>query len=92
MSNPAVGGGFARHNSGLYVPEEHKRAREVWTQADWKMLERAVKFLESRSVTLFLGCPEEGCRSQPMERIRNLDGGLTLRCPHKDRVVVRYPQ
>lgn len=81
--------GFARHGSGLFVPEEHKRAREAWTYEQWRAVDTATKFLESRGVRMYLSCPEPGCEA-PMERIRNLDGGITLRCAHKDRVVVRY--
>ena len=83
--------GFARHDgSGLFVPEELKRAREVWTYDEWRVLERATKLLDSRGMQVYFGCPEPQCRERPMERIRNLDGGITLRCAHKDRVVVRY--
>ena len=83
--------GFATHEgSGLLVPEELKRQREVWTREDWMILERATKLLMSRGLDLLLRCPEPGCIETPIERMRNLDGGITLRCPHKDRVVVRF--
>ena len=85
-----VAPGFARHEgSGLYVPEEHKRARETWTYDEWRVLERATKLLDARGVRMYLKCDETGCEA-PMERIRSLDGGITLRCGHKDRVVVRF--
>ena len=85
-------GGFATHPSGLLVPEELKRERESWTYQDWKVLERATRLLSSRGLNLWLGCLDERCQSTPLERIRNLDGGVTLRCAHKDRVVTRYPR
>lgn len=88
----SVAPGFAQHASGLYVPEEHKREREVWTYDEWRALERATKLLDARGVTLYLACPEEACKGAPIERRRNLDGGITLRCAHKDRVIVRYRQ
>lgn len=78
--------GFARHGSGLFVPEEHKRQREVWRREDFRAVDRATKFLESRGLEFFLRCPEKGCE-KPLERMRNLDGGITLRCQHKDRVI-----
>ena len=84
-----MGGGFARHASGLLVPEEHKREREPWSYDDWKVIDRATRFLESRGVRLYLSCPEPGCEA-PMERLRSVDGGITLRCAHRDRIVVRY--
>lgn len=83
--------GFARHEgTGLLVPEEFKREREVWTREEWMVLERATKLLSSRGMELYLGCQQPACQKAPIERMRNLDGGITLRCEHKDRVVVRY--
>lgn len=83
--------GFAPHAaSGLLVPGELQREREVWTREDWTILERATKLLSSRGLELYLGCPQDTCREKPLERMRNLDGGITLRCEHKDRVVVRF--
>lgn len=86
----SVAPGFAQHASGIYVPEEHKRQREVWTREDWQVLERATKLLESRGLELLLRCPDPGCVETRIERRRELDGGITLRCPHKDRTVVRF--
>ena len=81
--------GFARHASGLLVPADQQRIREIWTHAEWKHLDRAVSMLAKKNVDLFFGCPEPYCRDQPIERLRNADGGLTLRCRHKDRIVLR---
>ena len=88
MSTPSPAG-FAPHPSGLLVPEELKRAREVWGWDEWKVVERATKFLTGRKVALFFGCHRPACQRTPIERIPNLDGGFTLRCQHLDRVVVR---
>lgn len=81
--------GFATHASGLLVPEEFKREREVWTRDEGRLLDRFIKLAEARGLAVFLGCPESGCEKTPVERIRNLDGGITLRCQHKDRVFQR---
>jgi hypothetical protein len=78
---------FARHESGLLVPEEFKRLKETWTWDEWKVVERATKFLTSRRVALFFGCHRPACQRSPIERIQNLDGGFTLRCAHLDRIV-----
>ena len=78
---------FAPHSSGLLVPTEHRRDREVWLRDDWKRVERATTFLESRGLSVYFGCVHEGCQAAPIERMRNLDGGLTLRCAHLDRVI-----
>lgn len=85
MVNP----GFRTHASGLIVPEEHSRQREVFTRDEVRLIERAVKLLASRSVAVFFGCEEDTCRKSPIERIRHSDGGLILRCNHKDRVLMR---
>lgn len=79
---------FREHASGLIVPAELSREREVWTREEWRAIDKATKFLESKGVTVFLGCSDERCRKAPIERIRRLDGGLTLRCSHRDREVI----
>jgi hypothetical protein len=82
--------GFREHASGLLVPEEQSRAREVWGRDEWKLLERVTKLLATRGLELFIGCTEPGCGKAPLERVRRPDGGITLRCEHKDRDFVRY--
>lgn len=80
--------GFRKAVSGLVLPAEVSREREVWTRDEWKVLERATKLLQSRGIRLLLGCINVECRKKPLERIRALDGGITLRCEHRDRVFV----
>lgn len=75
--------GFKPHASGLLVPEPISREREVWTRDEYKTINRALKLLASRKVEVFLGCPQ--CKAAPIEKIKRNDGGLTLRCAHKDR-------
>ena len=80
-------GAFRETPSGLIVPSELSREREVWTWDEWRTLEKATKLLESRGLRLFLRCDHSRkCMAHPIERLRNPDGGLTLRCAHKDRV------
>ena len=82
--------GFALHGSGLFVPEELKRQREVWSLQEFKALDKVTQWLEARGVRVFLGCADPDCnKAGPMDRIRSLDGGITYRCPHKDRVVMK---
>lgn len=94
-----TGEGFRRTGSGLLVPgtpktaadiEAEAREREVWTTDEFKILERATKLLMSRDIQIFFRCREAMCQREPMQRIRNPDGGLTLRCSHKDRVFPRH--
>lgn len=81
--------GFHPHASGLIVPEALARVREVWTPAEFKILQRATKLLASYQVEVYFGCPEPDCKTQPLERVTNGDGGFTLRCAHKDRIFTR---
>lgn len=76
---------FQEHASGLLVPREHAKAREVWTKAEWKTLERATKLLESRNIQVFLRCNQPACQKDPMARVRRRDGGISLECHHKAR-------
>lgn len=82
--------GFRRSaTSKLIVPAELSREREVWTYDEWKVVDRATKLLESRGLHLFLGCTDPRCRNAPVERLRRDDGGMTLRCAHKERNAYR---
>ena len=77
--------GVRQSASGLWVPEELSREREVWTRDEARLLERATKLLESRGVALYLRCTHPDCATVPIERLRAADGGLLLRCGHRDR-------
>lgn len=81
--------GFALHGSGLLVPEEFKREREVWRKDEVKAVTKALKMLEDRGLEVLIGCPSVTCRKAPIERLRNLDGSITMRCEHKDRILSR---
>jgi hypothetical protein len=85
----AVPGYRPSSTSALLVPDEISREREVWTRDDLKVLDRALKLLEGRGLRMYLGCPDPRCVKTPIEKFRNADGGLTLRCSHKDRIVVK---
>jgi hypothetical protein len=85
----AVPGYRPSSTSRLLVPEAISREREVWTYDEYKALERALKFVEGKGLKMFFGCPDARCTRQPIETHRNADGGLTLRCQHKDRVIVK---
>jgi hypothetical protein len=81
--------GWRATPSGLMVPEALPRAREVWPWADVRDLNKVIKTLGARGITLLLRCEHAGCAGTPMERIVNPDGGFTLRCAHLDRVFTR---
>jgi hypothetical protein len=84
-----AGAAFRTTNSGLFVPAELSRERQVWTKDEARLLERATKLLEGKGIRLFLGCMHDRCREAPIERMRAADGGLVLRCAHADRVLSR---
>lgn len=78
--------GVRQHASGLYVPEELSRPREVWTHDEQRLLNRVSKLLASRGIRMLLACVHPDCRQAgPIEKVTRLDGGLTLRCAHLDR-------
>jgi hypothetical protein len=77
---------FRQHASGLFVPSEHSRDREVWTSAEWKQVNRAIKFLRSKGVVLQLRCPQ--CTGKMTEHM--VSGHTVLRCEHKDRIMARH--
>jgi hypothetical protein len=82
--------GFREHASGLIVPAEHSREREVWTREEWRLIDRATKFLEGKGLKVYLRCEHSpACKKEPMDRIRQADGGVSLQCSHKDRIVLR---
>ena len=81
-------GAFRPHASGLIVPAEMSREREVWSRKELKALDQVTAFLEARGVALYLGCTECTGEDKRLERIRRPDGGLTFRCGHKDRHVI----
>lgn len=81
--------GFRENAAGLVVPEALSREREVWTKDEWRLLERAVKLLGARQMRVYFGCPDDRCRSGPIQRFRLPDGSIALRCAHRDRVLTK---
>lgn len=86
MRNPMPAGFRRSIDSGLIVPEEQSRLREVWTRDDWKLLNRAATLFSMKGLSLLLKCNHPGCKDQPVEKIHQPDGGFILRCAHCDRV------
>lgn len=84
--------GFREHASGLIVPDEVSRTREVWTFEEWRVIERATQLLNSRGLDFFLRCGPCTARAAAahtpppiLERRRRADGALTLRCDCTER-------
>ena len=74
--------------TAILIPESVPRAREVWTHADWKLLNRSSDLFKSKHVILYLRCDHPGCEDSPITKIPNGDGFL-LRCNHLDRVFTK---
>lgn len=81
LSGPPIPG-VRQAASGLYVPDALSREREVWTHDEQRLLDRVGKLTAQRGLMMVFLCDE--CR-KPVEKIRRLDGGYTLRCDHRDR-------
>lgn len=75
--------GYQRSKSGLILPEEISR-RQAVPREKWKHLERAVKMVRELGVRMLLECENDECKGRPLERVRRIDGGITLRCKHRD--------
>lgn len=77
---------FREHASGLLVPADVSRKREVWTSDEWRLLNRLTRLMESRGMQLLMRCTHPDCKKAPIESIRQADGSNVLRCEHADRV------
>lgn len=77
-------------DSGLILPEEQSRERQVWTRDEWRLLERATKMLKSHGLAVQLVCEHDACKGAALEPRRLRDGSFRLRCPHADRVLVKH--
>ena len=79
--------GFRRSpSSGLIVPEDVSRAREVWTRDEWKLLDRCGKLLASRGLRMLMLCDATpACLEKPLVKVKEPDG-FRLQCAHMDRI------
>jgi hypothetical protein len=87
---PVIPAGFrSAPASGLIVPEALSREREVWTEDEGRLLDRATKLLAEKGIVQFLKCPHPACTEHPIGVVRLDARGVILRCAHKDRVLQR---
>lgn len=87
--DPSVSPGYREHVSGLLVPEDVSRARQVWTADEWRLLDRAMTLLGGHMVAVRLACGSSGCSDRTLTRVPTPDGGYVLRCACTDRVFQR---
>lgn len=75
--------------SGLILPDELSRERQVWTKGEWRLLSRATEMLSAHGIDLLLQCKNERCRKQPLAPSWLPDGSFQLRCEHADRIMTK---
>jgi hypothetical protein len=80
---------FRAHASGLIVPAEISRARDVFTDSESRTINRAVTLLNRHGIEVYFGCPLEGCKKAPMEPRRLANGDFVLECAHASHVFTR---
>lgn len=73
-------------DSGLYVPPDLSRVREVWTAADWRLLRRVARFFKANDVGMILRCMHDTCDDKPLQKLLE-PGRILLRCNCTDRVL-----
>lgn len=78
--------GFRPHASGLLVPEDISRKREVWTKAERKLHDKFLALFKSRGVDLLMRCGNPDCDDRAIKITRNNAGESILQCGCKDRV------
>jgi hypothetical protein len=86
----AADAGWRVRASGLLVPDDVSRAREVWAWADVRNLNRVIALLKDRRITMLLRCEAPDCEARKLEQLAHAtDGGFLLRCGHADRVFTK---
>lgn len=88
-TNAAPPTGFREHASGLIVPAELSRERQIWTREEWKLLNRVTKMLDGHGVSILLKCDQPACKAAPIQALRLPSGDFRLRCAHADRVMTK---
>ena len=80
---------FRQRDSGLYVPDEYSRIREVWTRDALRLINRVTKLLNSRGIQVMFACENPKCVDTKISKAPGLGGEYILRCNCKDRVFQR---
>lgn len=81
--------GFRENAAGLLVPQELSRERQILTWQEWRDLEKVTKSLEARGIVLQMRCADPRCQREPITRVRTLEGGISFRCAHADRIYTK---
>lgn len=77
--------GFRPTASGLIVPDEVSRVREVLTRDDWKVIDRAMTILHRHGLSTLMRCQRPGCADVVVSTTP--DGGRRIRCDHRDLIL-----
>lgn len=82
--------GYVRRPSGLVVPSDTvKKTREVWTNDEYRLINRIGKLFKARGLRFSLHCDAPDCAKAPMTMERTPDGGSSLTCQCKERIFER---
>lgn len=76
--------------SGLIVPEAQSRERQVWTNDEARLLDRAFRLLTARGVQFALGCATCQGSEKALKMTKNVAGERIARCGHLDRILSRF--
>jgi hypothetical protein len=88
-TDPRPPAAFRAHASGLIVPEDISRARDVFTDSESRTINRAVTLLNQHGIEVYFGCPLESCKKRPMEPRRLANGDFVLECEHASHIFTR---
>lgn len=77
---------FQEHTSGLLVPKEVVRKRQVFTKEEWRLLDRVSKLFHTKGVALLMECDNPAC-TKKIQQVATPGAGLILRCQCTDRVL-----
>ena len=84
---PALPDGFRQTNSGLIVPEDVSREREVWTDQERMIFQKAVDLATRKGLLMVFTCPHARCAQHAQVRLLATPGGQELVCEHKRRLL-----
>lgn len=88
LTEQPVPEGFHPSASGLVVPEDLARDREVWTRDEWRLVDRVLKLMRSRNLAVVLHCNDQRCKGAEIT-VLPAGAGFRWQCDHKTRVFNR---
>lgn len=75
-------------STGLLVPEDTPRPRQVWTKDEVRLHDRFVALMHERGLKIAMKCGKDGCDGE-LTRLQGNGGEYIFRCSCTDRVFQR---